>query len=130
MAIQTPNSTVGLLINNPSPQPDGSVSNPNIVSMAAAGSTQVTAVALTAPTTIITNNTAANGVILPVGSKGQVVTVIPQLATNAPRIYPPVGGTVNFGTVNVHAAAPAQRRTSFQCLDTAGLTWASDSLTA
>lgn len=126
----TPQSTVGLLINNPSPLPDGSVASPNIMTISAAGTTQATATAITAPTNIISNNTAANGVILPVGSKNQSLVVIPSLATNAPKVWPPLGGTINFGTVNASVAAPAQRNTSFRAIDSTGLNWVSDSLTA
>jgi hypothetical protein len=123
-------NTVGLLLNNPSPLPDGTVGSANIQTVAAAGTTQATAAALPAPVNIISNNTATNGVILPVGTINQAIVVIPSLATNAPLVYPPVGGTVNFGAANVAAAAPARRQTSFRAIDSTGLNWVSDSLTA
>lgn len=127
---QNASTTVGLLINNPAPLPDGTVSNPNVQTVAAAGTTQATATPLLVQLNVVSNNTAANGLVLPVGTKGQTVAVMPALATNAPKIYPPLGGTINFGTVNASVAAPAQRETTFRAVDTTGLNWVSSSLTA
>lgn len=126
----TASTNLGLLINNPSPLPDGTVGTSNIQTIAAAGTTQATATALAAPVNVISNNTAANGLALPVGTINQTVLVIPALATNAPKVYPPVGGMINFGTVNASVAAPAQRETSFRAVDNTGLNWVSSSLTA
>lgn len=128
--VNTVSTTLGLLINNPSPLPDGTVGSSNIQTIAAAGTTQATATALAAPVNVISNNTAANGAALPVGTINQTVMVYPALATNAPKIYPPVGGTINGGTVNASVAAPAQRETSFRAIDSTGLNWVSSSLTA
>ena len=130
MANATNASKTGLLINNPSPLPDGSVGNYNVQTVSAAGTTQAGATPLVAPGNIVSNNTAANGVILPVGTVNQSVWVYPALATNAPKVYPPLGGTINSGTVNASVAAPAQRETTFRAIDTTGLNWVTSSLTA
>lgn len=116
----TLSNQVGLLINNPNPQPDGTVETPVPVTLAAAGSTQATAAPVVAEISTITNNTAANGVILPVPTAGQKIFLIPALATNAPKVYPPVGGSINFGTVNASVAVTAQKGALFIALDGTG----------
>ena len=123
--LTSPQSTVGLLINNSNPLPDGSVGPSNIQTVAAAGTTQVTATALVAPVNVISNNTASNGIILPVGTINQTVVVYPALVTNAPKVYPPVGGTINSGTVNASVAATAQKESQFRAIDSTGLNWIS-----
>ena len=87
------------------------------VSVAAAGTTQATATAVTDSFILINNNTTANGVVLPSAVAGQEFYIYPQLATNAPRVYPPVGGTINGGTVNVHVAPAAQKMATFIAID-------------
>lgn len=117
-------NTVGLLINNSNPLPDAvTESSFPILDIAAAGTTQATATPLTANLTSINNNTAANGVILPVGTVQQKMYVYPKLITNAPKIYPPVGGTINFGAVNSSVAATAQKTIELICIDRSGLNW-------
>lgn len=118
------------LINNSNPLPDGSVQSPyTIATVAAAGTTQATATQLAAPFNLISNNTAANGVILPVASGiRQTITVYPQLATNAPKVYPPVGGTINSGTVNVSVASTAQKAVDYIAIDTTGLNFVTSGL--
>lgn len=114
----------GVLINNPNPLPDGSyATSTSIVDVAAAGTTQLTATAISTQFVSINNNTAANGVILPIGVRGQTITVHPRLITNAPLVYPPVGGTLNGAAVNVGVAATARVKTQFLCIDDVGLTW-------
>jgi len=114
-------NTVGLLINSANPLPDGTVeSTTSISSLAAAGTTQATAAAVTTEVTTITNNTAANGVALPVPTKGQMFYIIPALVTNAPLVYPPVGGSINFGAANAGLAVPARKLTTFIALDDVG----------
>ena len=115
----------GNLVNSPHALPDGTVATTSsLVAVAAAGTTQATATPVSAQITTISNNTAANGVILPVGLKGQICTILPLLATSAPKVYPPVGGTVVFGAVNANTTATAQIKTQYLCLDDTGLNWA------
>lgn len=116
-------NTVGNLINNSNPLPDATVESYNIVTIAAAGTTQPGATAITSPVAIISNNTAANGAILPVGTIDQRVVVYPALATNAPKIYPPVGGTINGGSLNASVANTAQKAVEYIAIDSTGLNW-------
>jgi len=125
MANQLSN-TVGLLINNANPLPDAVTESAfPILDIAATGTTQATAAPLTQNLTSINNNTAANGVILPVGNVQQRMILFPKLVANAPKVYPPVGGTINFGAVNASIAATAQATTEFLCIDNTGLNWIS-----
>ena len=114
------------LINNPNPAPDGSVQTPTVQTTLATGATQITAALLIGEITIIPNNTAANGVILPVGLRGQRLVVYPSLITAAPLVYPPIGGTINNGAVNAGLATPARLMRNLICLTADGLTWVSN----
>jgi hypothetical protein len=119
------NTQVGSLISNSNPYPDGAIQVPFVSTIAAAGTTQSTATPILAEVNLINNNTAANGFILPVGLLGQRVVVYPQLVTAACLGYPPVGGTINNGTVNAGAATVARIMKTFVCVSGNGLTWVS-----
>ena len=69
MATATSVNKTSLLPNNSEPQPDIIIDTNNIFTVAAAGTTQATAYAIgnAQPFIIISNNTAANGVVLPTG---------------------------------------------------------------
>ena len=126
MAVATSTNKVSLLQNGNSIQPDTYRQVASVVTIAAAGTTQATGTAIgnEQPFVLISNNTAANGVVLPVAAYiGQEISIFPQLVTNAPLVYPPVGGTVNNGTVNAGVATPARKVAKFICIDRAGLTW-------
>lgn len=116
-------ASIGLLVSNPNPYPDGQVLDPTPATIAAAGTTQATAAALVNDVSVITNNTATNGVILPVATAGQTMYVTPALVTNAPLVYPPLGGTINFGAVNAGVAITARKMAQFIALDNTGLNW-------
>lgn len=123
MAAPTNSFKVGNLISNPAPLPDALVDTQSSAVIAAAGTTQITAAPITTSVVWISNNTATNGVILPVGVKNQKITIHPQLVTNAPKVYPPVGGTVVGLAVNANTTAAAQTKTFFICYDDTGLNW-------
>jgi len=124
MANATNATKVGNLINSANPLPDAVVeTTTSVVDVAATGTVQTDAAPISARYVRITNNTAANGVILPLGVKGQSITVYPALITNAPKVYPPVGGTIANGTVNASVAATARTKTNFVCIDDTGLNW-------
>lgn len=126
MAVATTTTKVSLLQNTGDIMPDTRREVFNVTVIAAAGTTQATGTLIgnEAPFVIINNNTAANGAVLPVGAYiGQQIEVYPQLVTNAPKIYPPVGGTINDGSANASVAATARKVTRFICVDRAGLTW-------
>jgi hypothetical protein len=128
MAVATSTTKVSLLQNANNIQPNTIRQTFNISTIAAAGTTQATGTAIgnEQPFVLISNNTAANGVVLPVAAYiGQEITIFPQLVTNAPLVYPPVGGTINNGTANAGVATPARKAAKFICVDRAGLTWVS-----
>jgi len=114
------NTQVGNMVSNPNPYPDGAVEDANPVTVAAAGTTQATATAITDEIIVISNNTAANGVVLPVATAGQKFFITPALVTNAPLVYPPVGGSINFGTANAGVAIAARKMAIFIALDGLG----------
>lgn len=113
-------ATVGLMVSNPNPYPDGAVEDTTPVTVAAAGTTQATATAIVDEIIVISNNTAANGVVLPVATAGQKFFITPALVTNAPLVYPPVGGSINFGTANAGVAIAARKMAVFIALDSVG----------
>lgn len=125
------NTQTGNLISNFAPFPDGSVQVPFVATIAAAGTTQATATPVVGEVNLISNNTAANGVILTIpnnqgsGNIGQRVAIYPQLVTNAPLVYPPLGGTINGAAVNAGFATAARVMRNFLCVSADGLTWIS-----
>lgn len=126
MAVATSTNKVSLLQNAGNIQPDTLRQTYSISTIAAAGTTQATATAIgnEQPFVLISNNTAVNGVVLPVAAYiGQEITVFPQLVTNAPLVYPPVGGTVNNGTANAGVATPARKAVKYIAVDRTGLNW-------
>lgn len=126
MAVATSTNKVSLLQNAGNIQPDTLRQTYSISTIAAAGTTQATATAIgnEQPFVFISNNTATNGVVLPVAAYiGQEITVFPQLVTNAPLVYPPVGGTVNNGTANAGVATPARKAVKYIAVDRTGLNW-------
>lgn len=128
MAVSIANVKTSLLQNAQLAQPDVVRNIFNITTIAAAGTTQATATAVgnESPIELINNNTTANGVILPVGSLiGQEIIVYLQLASASTRVYPPVGGTIDSGTVNVNVFALPRKLIRFICVDRTGLNWIS-----
>lgn len=124
MATATNATKTSSLINNANPLPDASTeTTTSIATVNAAGTVQTDATPISANLTIISNNTAANGVILPVGVKGQVIVIYPSLITNAPKVWPPVGGTVSSLAANANTTAVARAKTAFYCIDNTGLNW-------
>jgi hypothetical protein len=131
MAIQTATNKVSLQVNNSNALPDAYRDTFRVTTIAAAGTTQATGTAIgnTQPFVLISNNTAANGLVLPVAAYiGQTITIYPQLITNAPLVYPPVGGTINSAAVNAGVATPARKASEFICVDRGGLTWVTNGL--
>ena len=90
------------------------------LAVTALGATQTTAYAVIAANTLVTTTAASTGVILPSSSPGDEFYVANNGAS-ALTVYPPVGGKVNAGTVNVGASLAATKSGAFRCLDPAGL---------
>lgn len=131
MATTTATIKTSLLQNNANPLPDTLRETFNVTTIAAAGTTQATGTVIgnTQPFVIINNNTAANGVVLPVAAYiGQEITVYPALVTNAPLVYPPVGGTINSGTANAGVASTARKAINYIAIDRTGLNWVTTGL--
>jgi hypothetical protein len=130
MAVATTTNKVSLLQNANNVQPDTVRNTFNISTIAAAGTTQATGTAIgnDKPFVLISNNTVANGVVLPTAAYvGQEITVYPQVANLALRVYPPVGGTINGGTANAALFVTPRSTTRFITTDSTGLNWATDS---
>ena len=128
MAVATTTNKVSLLQNANNIQPDTLRLSFGNTTVLAAGTTQATATAIgnESPLSTIANNTAANGVILPIAAySGQNIGLFPALITAAPLVYPPVGGTINNGTVNAGVAITARKVTLFIAADRTGLNWVS-----
>jgi hypothetical protein len=126
MAISTATIKTSLMQNNSNPLPDTVRQLFNVTTIAAAGSVigDATAIGNDKPFVLISNNTAANGVRLPTAAYiGQVITIYPQLATNAPKVWPPVGGTINSGTVSASVASTARKAIQYVAIDATGLNW-------
>lgn len=70
--------------------------------------TQAGATALTASTNLVTTGVANDGVLLPSATMGTICTVV-NLSANALKIYPPVGGALNGGTVNAAVTLAASK---------------------
>jgi len=124
MANSTNATKVGVLTNSANPLPDNMVeTTASIATVGAAGTVQSDATEVSAQITVISNNTAANGVRLPVGFQGQKIILYPSLITNAPKVWPPVGGTVASLAANANTTAAARVKTEFYCVSADGLTW-------
>lgn len=69
--------------------------------VAAAGSTQANATALTYRNNNVTAADGTKGVVLPaIADAGHMVVVYNSVATNGLKVYPATGGTINGGSAN------------------------------
>lgn len=93
---------------------------------AAAGSSQADATLIGAFATTITGASGTNGVVLRNTKNPYTALVYSSAATNALLIYPPVGGTINSGSVNAAFSATARKPVVLYCLSKDGLTWVAD----
>lgn len=84
--------------------------------LTAAGSTQATALALVSDFSIFGTVAASTGAIL----AGRGVTFVANGGANTLKLYPPVGGNINGGTVNVGIDVPAGKSAIAM---SNGLTW-------
>lgn len=89
--------------------------------LAALGTNQGTAAAITKQVTIVTGATNATGVILPTGVAGMALTVINSDATHYLPVYPDTGGAINGGSANAAVNLFPGGQAEFIC--TAALTW-------
>lgn len=104
---------------NPTPYPDGEVAGQRILAVAAAGTTQADGTVIAADVAdviTVSNNTASNGVVLPANCKGKKLVVIGALNA-VQKIYPPVGGAINYGTANAAVSLVARKPGLFIAID-------------
>ena len=69
-----------------------------VATVSGTGTDQTDAAAITAPVTVVDNNDATVGVILPTAAAGKMMIVYAALTTAGLKIYPPTGGSINGGT--------------------------------
>jgi hypothetical protein len=103
----------------------GAVAGSLIDTMTATGSTQATALQLSADNNIVTTAAAGTGVILPFQANttpGDSVTVT-NLGANALLVYPVVGGAVQAGATNAGFSIPTLKSALFIARN-GGLNWA------
>lgn len=127
MANATTTILTAPLLNANNIQPDAYRQVFNITTIAAAGTNQAnaTAIGLESPFVQVSNNTASNGVLLPTASYiGQEISIFPQLVTAAMLVYPPVGGTINNGSVNASVTTTARKVVKYIAIDRTGINWA------
>ena len=132
MATTTATVKTSLLQNGTFIQPDTLRQTFNVTTIAAAGTTiaDATPIGNTQPFVIISNNTAANGVLLPVAAYiGQQIVIYPALVTNAPKVYPPTSlGTINSGTAGASVASTARKAIVYTAIDRTGINWVTTGL--
>ncbi len=94
----------------------------NVASVAAAGSAQGDAAALTAGINTVSAADGTKGVILPAAKAGLVVEVYNEHATNGLKVYPATGDDINDGSANASITMEGKGIARFTGLDTT--TWA------
>lgn len=86
--------------------------------VASAGSNQATAALIGANVSIVTGATGATGVVLRSAKNTSYGGMIySNAATNALLVYPPVGGTINNGTLNAALSVAARKPATFYSID-------------
>lgn len=94
----------------------------NVASIAAAGSAQGDATAVTAGINTVSAADGTKGVILPAAKAGLQIEVYNEHATNGLKVYPATGDDINDGSANAAVTTEGKTRAVFVGLDTA--TWA------
>jgi hypothetical protein len=83
--------------------------------VAAAGSAQGDAAAITAKVNVISAADGTKGVVLPAGDGDcpAVFVLYSSVVTNACKVYPPTGGSINAASANAAFSMTAQKPTLF-----------------
>ena len=100
----------------------GSYASSDVGTIAAAGSAQGNATAISAVVTYVTASNGAKGVILPAVSAGAVLEVYNTVASQGLLIYPASGDDINDGTSNAAITIAGKSHARFVGLDSD--TWA------
>ena len=95
-----------------------------VLTAAGAGTTQATAYVLPTQSDLVNISTASGGILLPSNvSIGKKIVFICNVAGSV-NIYPPVGGTINFGTANIPRVVSTGAIVAFTALTQT--TWLAD----
>ncbi len=87
-----------------------------VVTVAAAGTTEADATPLTGSTNVVTASDGARGVILPRGKRDTSVRVINSVSGSALLVYPDTGGQINALTATTGAfTVPGSNEATFVC---------------
>lgn len=90
--------------------------------VAATGSAQTDAALIGANVSVVTGASGSNGVVLRKGKGTPYAGVIySSAATNALLVYPPVGGTINNGSLNAAVSVAARKPAIFWMVAGSGL---------
>lgn len=109
------NTEISPIISNPNAYPDGVLSTSVIEDAVATGTDQSTAKAVSGAVVNVTNNSATNGIILE-AVKGKQYIISGALAA-VTKVYPPVGGSINGGSVNAALSLVSRKPGLFVCID-------------
>lgn len=90
----------------------------------ATGSAQADAYKISACTTRFGTVAASTGCVLPIGAPSDDYAIA-NFGANTLNVYPPVGGTINNGSVNAAVTIAANGSAFLVCMDGAGLNWVS-----
>jgi len=93
-----------------------------VATVAAAGSSQGDAAALTNPINVVTGADGTKGVVLPAAQAGLVIDVYSSTATNGLKVYPATGDDINDGSANAAVTIEGKTHSRFIAVD--GSTWA------
>jgi hypothetical protein len=96
---------------------DNGSSNTGII---ATGSTQATAYAITATNSIFTTVSSGTGGILQTATSPGDEGTITNFGANSLTVYPPVGGTINNGTVNAGVTVSANTMSIWKAVPPSG----------
>lgn len=90
----------------------------------ALGTTQGTAYIVSANTTRFGTVAASTGAVLPAAAPSDDY-LIANFGANSLTVYPPLGGSINNGTLNAGVALAANASAYYICVDGAGLNYVS-----
>ncbi len=91
--------------------------NGSVGSVAAAGSTQSDAAALTYTINNVTAADGTKGVLLPAAAAGLYVEVYNSVATNGLKVYPATSDTINGGSANAAITTEGKTHAIFRAMD-------------
>lgn len=115
---------MGMFLTDGSAERIGILTAGRQATIAAAGSGQTDATTAGGSVSIVTAASGANGVIV---AKAKIIgrqrVIYSSAATNALLVYPPVGGTINNGTINAALSLPARKPVYMIAIDNTGLNW-------